>query len=236
MLHRDLRRGVCLIWVFLIIVLSCVNTSYSFALLTPINSFRTTSALRSDRESPEELYAQAAALRAELSELSPISPIAPPSPPSSTHRLSVSIGREKNTWMSRRWSSSGVRIPFTLDCTFTPTSLLQSTPSARLRSGYDSLKTEPQSYEYNPKTSALKFSLNVLESYRFRDCEIYATPLLFAINAYGPRWYENVSSKPGTVCIEQWGWNTGFLRKEKRIVGTFYVEEIDERVRRRDGF
>jgi hypothetical protein len=78
------------------------------------------------------------------------------------YRLYIDIGREQGTWMDPRWGASGKRIEFSVDVKFlsetaanqtvvdrmvkdnfggtsSPTYELQTSPMARLRSGFDEM-------------------------------------------------------------------------------------------------
>lgn len=81
----------------------------------------------------------------------------------------------------------------------------------------------------------LEFNIPVDGGYTFRDVEIFPTPMLFKTPAYGVG-FENLSKREGTVCIKQKGWNTGWYRTENRMCGVYRIEEITERVKRRDGY
>ena len=151
----------------------------------------------------------------------------------------MDVGREKNTWMDRRWGASGSRIPFALDVTFGALGAVDAgARGGRLRGGFDTLKCGGG--EWKREGERLEFSVvteGTGENDSYGDVSVPAGALYFAMSAYGgENWRDNVSERESTVCVRQMGWKTGWWRRESRIVGTARVKMLSEEVRRKDLF
>ncbi|KAK1738997.1 hypothetical protein QTG54_010313 [Skeletonema marinoi] len=158
------------------------------------------------------------------------------------YRLYLDVGREPGTWMDPRWGASGRRIECTIDVSFSsvddapeeevweeitsglktvtsksskvsPVFKLQHAPFARLRSGFDKMKIEEGGYCIESASKSSTIGFVSLQS----DGSI------------------SISKKEGTICVKQFGWNTGWRREESRILGVFRAVPLEE-AKRRDKF
>jgi len=126
-----------------------------------------------------------------------------------------------------------------------PVFKLQHAPFARLRSGFDKMKIEEGGYciESAPKSSTIRFCLSVSgtegsSSASYGDVSIPKGKLYFALPYFGTSQSEgsiSISKKEGTICVKQFGWNTGWRREESRILGVFRAVPLEE-AKRRDKF
>jgi hypothetical protein len=139
-----------------------------------------------------------------------------------------------------------------------PVFKLHHAPFARLRSGFDKMKINDGGYciEYAPKSSTIRFCLSVSgtggsssSSASYGDVFIPEGKLYFALPYFGTTTVQSedddsnnimppsmsISKKEGTICVKQFGWNTGWWREESRILGVFRAVPLDE-AKRRDKF
>ncbi len=125
-----------------------------------------------------------------------------------------------------------------------PVTQLQHGPYARLRSGFDKMKINEGGYciESAPKSSTMRFCLDVSgtegSTASYGDVSIPKGKLYFALPYFGTSQSDgsiSISKKEGTVCVKQYGWNTGWRREESRILGVFRAVPLGE-ARRRDKF
>jgi len=121
---------------------------------------------------------------------------------------------------------------------------LQHGPYARLRSGFDKMKINEGGYciESASKSSTMRFCLDVSgtegSSASYGDVSIPKGRLYFALPYFGTSQSDgsiSISKKEGTICVKQYGWNTGWRREESRILGVFRAVPLEE-ARRRDKF
>ena len=126
-----------------------------------------------------------------------------------------------------------------------PVFKLQHAPFARLRSGFDKMKIDEGGYciESASKSSTMRFCLSVSgtegsSSASYGDVSIPKGKLYFALPYFGTSQSEgsiSISKKEGTICVKQFGWNTGWRREESRILGVFRAVPLEE-AKRRDKF
>jgi len=126
-----------------------------------------------------------------------------------------------------------------------PVFKLQHAPFARLRSGFDKMKIDEGGYciESASKSSTMRFCLPVSgtegnSSASYGDVSIPKGKLYFALPYFGTSQSEgsiSISKKEGTICVKQFGWNTGWRREESRILGVFRAVPLEE-AKRRDKF
>eukprot|EP00986_Skeletonema_menzelii_P010433 scaffold5070_cov145-Skeletonema_menzelii.AAC.3 len=121
---------------------------------------------------------------------------------------------------------------------------LQHAPFARLRSGFDKMKISEGGYciESASKSSTMRFCLSVNgtegSTASYGDVSIPQGNLYFALPYFGTSQSDgsiSISKKEGTICVKQFGWNTGWRREESRILGVFRAAPLVE-ARRRDKF
>ena len=128
---------------------------------------------------------------------------------------------------------------------------LEHAPNARLRSGFDKMTINEGGYciESAPKSSTMRFCLSVSgtgnnnSSASYGDVSIPQGNLYFALPYFGTVQSSSdsnspslsISRKEGTICVKQFGWNTGWRREESRILGVFRAVPLEE-ARRRDKF
>mmetsp|Transcript_35548 Transcript_35548/g.52992 ORF Transcript_35548/g.52992 Transcript_35548/m.52992 type:complete len:329 (-) Transcript_35548:44-1030(-) len=189
--------------------------------------------------------------------------------PSVGYRLYVDIGREDGTWMDPRWGASGKRIEFTVDVDFltsdggeasmasgdvvkrmvkdnfggtsSPVYVLNSSPNARLRGGFDKMKCQGGAYriDYGQGGRATtRFHLLVdgtpETGSTYGDIWVPRGCLYFSIPCFANS-ISNLSSKESPITVRQIGWHTGWRREESRMVGTFRAMPIED-AKRRDGY
>jgi len=198
--------------------------------------------------------------------------------PSKDYRLYLDIGREPGTWMEPRWGASGKRIECTIDVSFREsgadydtdlagpdiianmvndnkfgkTSTVRildcSSPTARLRGGFDSMNVSGGGYRIDAKgdkgksytSSALRFYLEVDgtaagdTSSTYGDISIPQGRLYFSLPCFGTG-VGQLSTKEGIVTVREVGWHTGWRRMESRIVGVFRAKQMEE-AKKRDKF
>ena len=121
-----------------------------------------------------------------------------------------------------------------------PVYQLQSAPNARLRGGFDKMAITDGGYcieGSSSSSSTLRFCLSV-DGCKDGDVSVPEGNLYFALPYFGTE-KENekmlVSTKEGTICVKQTGWNTGWRREESRILGIFRAKPLDK-ARQRDKF
>jgi hypothetical protein len=166
--------------------------------------------------------------------------------------------------MDPRWGASGKRIEFSTDIelfsdtpanaqvadrmvkdnfggTSSPVYKIDSSPFARLRSGFDRMACHGGGYRIDTGRNGagtVRFHLSVdgtLESgSSFGDINVPMGCLYFSLPCFGNS-LSQLSIKEGPVTVRQIGWHTGWRREESRIVGTFRAVPI-EQARKRDGY
>jgi hypothetical protein len=190
------------------------------------------------------------------------------------YRLYISIGREDGTWMDPRWGASARRIELTLDVQFisdpnnenslanrdlcqrmvqdnfggirSPVYIVKTATAARLRNGFDEMKTCCGDAAYRIDTvsnrgriaaSTIRFIISTEGTSEndssYGDIFVPRGYLYFSLPVFGG--VQQLSKKEGVVSVRQIGWHTGWRRLESRIVGTFRAVPIDD-AKRRDGF
>ena len=121
---------------------------------------------------------------------------------------------------------------------------LQHSPFARLRSGFDKMKIDDGGYciESATKSSTMRFCLSVSgtegSSASYGDISVPKGKLYFALPYFGTSQSDSsmsISKKEGTICVKQFGWNTGWRREESRILGVFRAVPLED-AKRRDKF
>ncbi|GMH66130.1 hypothetical protein TrRE_jg9552 [Triparma retinervis] len=157
-------------------------------------------------------------------------------PSSFTHRLFLNFGREENTWMDPSWGRSGRRLECTLDVEFLSDGGLRTSPSIRLRGGFDSLPIGGASYEIESKKNNILFRIETKGSENYTNLGDVSIPEGCFIACQGwiggdPRKNpDNSSVREGIITVRQRGWHTGFFRMENRIAGVCKLRVINEKL------
>ncbi len=120
--------------------------------------------------------------------------------------------------------------------------ILNSAPFARLRNGFDEMKTYGGGYRIDisdqvSSSNTVRFYLSVdgtEGNSSYGDINIPRGNLYFSLPCFGND-VTSLSSKEGIVTVRQFGWHTGWRREESRIVGVFRAVPMVKAVRM-DGF
>ena len=191
---------------------------------------------RSD-PSPSELLRRAESLRSEADALksslppsasSSATPSPSPSAPAYTHRLSLDIGREPNTWMDPSWGRSGKRLLCSVDVSFSSPPVLEA-DRVRLRGGFDGLEVEGARWSLAGGKLLLELDTAGTEGRPgYGDVFVPAGTLYVSLGSLGdPRANaNNVSVREGVICVKQRGWHTGLPRMENRIAGIARIKVV----------
>jgi len=134
--------------------------------------------------------------------------------------------------------------------------VVDTTGKARLRSGFDSMKVSGGGYRVDlggkkgggavggisSSSSTLRFYIGVDGTLggdgasSYGDVSIPEGRLYFSLPCFPMGGgLGQLSTKEGIVTVRQVGWNTGWRRKESRILGVFRVKKIED-ARRKDKF
>ncbi|KAL7580325.1 hypothetical protein ACA910_004360 [Epithemia clementina (nom. ined.)] len=113
---------------------------------------------------------------------------------------------------------------------------LISAPFARLRQGFDRMKTTGEgAYRLDQARNGgltVRFLVDVegtLDGQGHSDIFVPKGCLYFSLPCFGDT--SMFSAKEGPVTVRQIGWHTGWRREESRIVGTFRAVPLDKAVR-----
>ena len=119
--------------------------------------------------------------------------------------------------------------------------VLDSSPNARLRGGFDQMQCLGGGYRVDigrnqRGSSTARFFVQVegTKESEYGDINIPQGCLYFSIPCFNSS-VKQLSSKEGIVTVRQMGWHTGWRRDESRIVGTFRAAPIDK-AKQKDGF
>ena len=157
---------------------------------------------------------------------------------------SVDDDKEEEQLPSEEITNGLIKTVTTKSSKLSPVFKLQHAPFARLRSGFDKMKISEGGYciESASKSSTMRFCLSVSGTEgcnaSYGDVSIPEGNLYFALPYFGTNQCDgsvSISKKEGTICVKQFGWNTGWRREESRILGVFRAVPLQE-AKRRDKF
>mmetsp|Transcript_19415 Transcript_19415/g.28772 ORF Transcript_19415/g.28772 Transcript_19415/m.28772 type:complete len:297 (+) Transcript_19415:76-966(+) len=108
---------------------------------------------------------------------------------------------------------------------------------ARLRGGFDQMRSNGGGYRIDLdskkgnwyESSTARFFLDVegTKDGEYGDISIPAGSLYFSLPCF-QRSIQQLSTREGIVTVQQMGWNTGWRRRESRIVGTFRAVPLQQ--------
>ncbi len=118
--------------------------------------------------------------------------------------------------------------------------VLESSPNARLRGGFDKMPCYGGGYrlDISKRAATVRFFLEVdgTEDGRGNYGDIFVPKgcLYFSLPCFNNS-VNQLSSKEGIITVRQMGWHTGWRREESRIVGVFRAVPI-EQARKKDKY
>ncbi len=118
--------------------------------------------------------------------------------------------------------------------------ILEPSPNARLRGGFDTMKCYSGGYrlDIQKRASTARFFLDVEGTEgsdgNYGDIFIPKGCLYFSLPCFNNN-VRQLSSKEGIVTVRQMGWHTGWRREESRIVGVFRAVPL-EQAKKKDKF
>ena len=144
----------------------------------------------------------------------------------STYRVNLDFGRETGTWMPPRWAVNAGRTEFTLDLTFEEDGCASCSTPRPLRglALATNAKFPVESASWRVDSDKGGSTLRCLLTHgglSVSDCELEPGDLYLSIPFFPPA---TVSRKEGLLSIIAYRFG---IRKERRLVGVFFAEELD---------